>query len=299
MISKYQSQFEKAALIIHTSKVKLNVEYFPSLEKNAPFVFLLHGFTGSSADWIDIIPGLSEKFSYAAIDLIGHGKSDSPTNVDIYTSNSIVQQLNEVFKYFTEDKFFLIGYSMGGRAALSYAVQFADKLSGLVLESTSAGIADENLRNERRQSDEKVIKLIEEKPIEEFIEFWLNQDLFASLRKLPKDKFEQIKISKAYPELVSGSKLKIKKIGLINSLKGFGTGVMPAFHDKVHLIKCNTLLITGELDKKFTQINSELVKSFPSAKHVVVKNAGHNVHLEKPEEFVRKVNEFLDCSTEN
>jgi len=41
------------------------------------------------------------------------------------------------------------------------------------------------------------------------------------------------------------------------------------------------------------QINSELVKSFPSAKHVVIKNAGHNVHFEKPEEFVGVVNEFI------
>ncbi len=56
---------------------------------------------------------------------------------------------------------------------------------------------------------------------------------------------------------------------------------MPPLHDKLHLIKCKTLLVTGELDTKFTQINSELVKSFPSAKHVVIKNAGHNVHLEK------------------
>lgn len=270
-------------MIIHTSRLKLNVEYFPSLEKGAPFVFLLHGFTGSSADWIDIIPGLSEKFSYTAIDLIGHGKSDSPTNVDIYITNSIVQQLNEVFKYFTEDKFFLIGYSMGGRAALSYAVQFPEKLSGLVLESTSAGITDENLRNERRQSDENISQMIGEKSIEEFIEYWMNQNLFASLKKLPEEK------------IVKSERLKARnqKIGLINSLKGFGTGVMPALHDKVRLIKCNTLLITGELDKKFTQLNSELVKSLPSAKHVILENTGHNVHLEKPEEFVGIVNEYL------
>ena len=88
-------------------------------------------------------------------------------------------------------------------------------------------------------------------------------------------------------------KARGQKMGLINSLKGFGTGVMPPLHDKLHLIKCKTLLVTGELDTKFTQINSELVKSFPSAKHVVVKNAGHNVHFEKPTVFTNKLNSFL------
>lgn len=271
-------------MIIHTSQAKLNVEYFPSLEKNAPFVFLLHGFTGSSCEWVDIISGLSGKFSYAAIDLIGHGKSESPSNPDLYTADSLVHQLDEVFSHFTHGKFFLIGYSMGGRAALTYTAHHPEKLTGLILESSSAGIADEKLRKERKQSDENISQMIEEKSIDEFVEYWMNQDLFASLRILPEEK------------IIKNERLKARnqKIGLINSLRGFGTGVMPALYDKLHLIDCKTLLITGELDKKFTQINAELVKSLPSAKHVVVKNTGHNVHLEKPEEFVRAVNMFLE-----
>jgi 2-succinyl-6-hydroxy-2,4-cyclohexadiene-1-carboxylate synthase len=270
-------------LIVQTSKVKLNVEYFPFTKKDITFVFLLHGFTGSSKDWQEIIPQLNKKFSYVAVDLIGHGKSDSPNNVELYTEESIIQHLNEVFTHFIKDKFILIGYSMGGRAAASYAVKFPEKLAGLVLESTSAGISNEKLRQERVRSDEKIIRLIEGKPLEEFVDFWMNQDLFASLKNLPEEKMVKSKRLKA----------RGQKIGLINSLKGFSTGVMPPLQDKLHLIKCKTLLITGELDKKFTQINSELVKSFPSAEHAIVKNAGHNVHVEKPEEFAKKVNEFL------
>jgi 2-succinyl-6-hydroxy-2,4-cyclohexadiene-1-carboxylate synthase len=276
-------------LIIQASNVKLNVEYFPSAEKGAAFVFLLHGFTGSSEDWLEIIPNLNEKFSYVAVDLIGHGKSEAPSNPDLYTANSLVHQLDEVFGHFTQGKIILIGYSMGGRAALTYAAHHPEKLSGLILQSTGAGIANEKLREERVRSDEKVINIIKEKSLEKFVEFWMNQDLFASLKNLPSEKLEKIQ----------NSKFKIQKTGLINSLKGFGTGVMPALYDKLHLIDCKTLLITGELDKKFTQINSELAKSFPSVKHVVIKNAGHNVQLEKAEEFVRVVNKFLERVLKN
>lgn len=273
-------------MIIQTSAAKINVELFPSKTKEAAFVFLLHGFTGSSNDWKEIISLLSNKFSYAAIDLIGHGKSESPKEVKLYSADSIVQQLNEMFTHFTNDKFILISYSMGGRAALSYAVKYSSKLSALILESASAGIVDEKLRQERIHSDAQIIKMIEDKSIDEFIDYWLNQDLFATLNNLPKEKFERIK----------NSKLKIHKLGVINSLKGFGTGVMPPLYNKLHLVKCKTLLITGELDTKFTQINFNFVNSFPSAKHVVVQNAGHNVHLEKPEEFVEFVNEFLEST---
>ena len=271
-------------MIIPTSKVKINVEYFPSPEKETTIVFLLHGFTGSANDWSEIIPNLKKNFSYVAVDLIGHGKSASPKDVGLYSEQALVWQLDDVFNHFTKNKFILIGYSMGGRAALSYATHFPEKLSGLVLESSNAGIANEKLKAERVQYDEKIIKMIQEKSLEEFIEFWMNQDLFASLKNLPKEKL--LRSQK--------SKVKGQKIGLINSLKGFGTGIMPPLHEMLHLVKCRTLLITGELDTKFTQINVELVNLFPSAKHVVVNNAGHNVHLEKAEEFGKVVAEFWE-----
>lgn len=270
-------------MIIQTSNVKLNVQLFPSQKKNSLFVFLLHGFTGSSEDWEEIISLLPKNFSYVAVDLIGHGKSEAPDNVEHYKAQSVVQQLDDIFRYFSKKKFILIGYSLGGRAALTYAVHYPEKLSGLILESSTAGILNEHLREERRQNDAQIVKLIKEKTVEEFVEFWMNQDLFHSLKNAAKDRI--VRYQK--------SKVKNQKVGLINSLKGFGTGEMPALYNKLHLIKCRTMLITGELDKKFTQLNSELVRLLPNAEHVIVKDAGHNVHLEKPQEFVEIVYGFI------
>jgi pimeloyl-ACP methyl ester carboxylesterase len=36
-----------------------------------------------------------------------------------------------------------------------------------------------------------------------------------------------------------------------------------------------------------------LKKKFPNAKHKIIKNAGHNTHIEEPERFVTITNEFL------
>ena len=270
-------------MIISTSGVKINVAYFPSAEKESAFVFLLHGFTGSSNDWIGIIPNLNKKYSYVAVDLIGHGLSDSPNELEHYKTPSLITQLGDIFKYFTKDRFILIGYSMGGRAALSYAVDFPVKLAGLILESTSAGLADEKLRQQRILHDEQVIEILEKKPLEEFFKFWMSQDLFTSLKNLPSEKLEKIQ----------NSKFKIQKTGLINSLRGFGTGVMTPLHDKLNSIKCKTLLITGELDSKFSNINREMKKKIINSRHEIVKDSGHIVHFEKQGEFVNITNNFL------
>jgi 2-succinyl-6-hydroxy-2,4-cyclohexadiene-1-carboxylate synthase len=270
-------------LLISTSNLKINVEYFPSAEKESAFVFLLHGFTGSSNDWLEIILNLNKKFSYVAVDLIGHGKSDSPNEIEYYKLPALIAQLDDIFNHFTKDRFILMGYSMGGRVALSHAIQYPDKLAGLILESASAGIADEKLRKERILEDEQVIEIIEKKSLEEFFKFWMSQDLFASLKSIPEEKLLEAK----------AAKLLNNKTGLINSLRGFGTGVMSPLHDKLNSIKCKTLLITGELDSKFSNINRELKKKIINSRHEIVKDSGHIVHFEKQGEFVNITNNFL------
>ncbi|MCK7528223.1 MAG: hypothetical protein MZV64_66945 [Ignavibacteriales bacterium] len=75
-----------------------------------------------------------------------------------------------------------------------------------------------------------------------------DQELFNTQRRFSNDKLKKIKKKKA-----SGS-----KIGYANSLRGFSTGIMPPVHDKLKKIPLKTLLITGELDSKFTGINARI-----------------------------------------
>jgi len=58
-------------------------------------------------------------------------------------------------------------------------------------------------------------------------------------------------------------------------------------------IPVKTLLISGELDAKYTDINIEMVNLFTNAEHTVIKNAGHNTHLEERKRFIDTINNFL------
>ena len=112
---------------------------------------------------------------------------------------------------------------------------------------------------------------------------WLDQELFGTLRRFSNDKLKRMKDERA----------KNSKTGLANSLRGFGTGVMPYFGPELVKLKMPVYLITGGLDDKFTQINQSLKKSFLTAKHKILKTAGHNTHLEEPKKFIEAVNSFL------
>lgn len=263
--------------------IKLNLEHKGETDPSKDYLLFLHGFTGCAEDWLPIFDQLPDKLNYFALDLIGHGKSDAPANLDFYKAESIIEQIKIIKNHLTPNKIFLAGYSMGGRAALSFATSYPEDIKGLIIESSTAGIRNDEERQKRYESDLKIAEFIESHSLDEFIEMWSDQELFNTQRRFSNEKLKLLKRKKA-----AGS-----KIGYSNSLKGFSTGIMPPLHDKLKKIPVKVLLITGDLDTKFTGINSRMAKKFFKAKHKIVKNAGHNTHLEEPKRFIEIITNYL------
>ncbi len=268
---------------IASDSVDINFEYFNSFDQKRNTILMLHGFTGSLDDWQEIQDSLNPNFNYIGIDLVGHGKSDSPVIVDKYSPQEVSKQIGDLLYNLFLEQVIIFGYSMGGRAALNFAINHPNKIKGLILEATTAGIESEKIRSEKIETDEDLADYIESHDIEEFVELWMSKEIFNTQRRFSNEKLNNIRKKKTLNS----------KIGLANSLRGFGTGRMGFFGSKLKQINCPLLLITGELDTKFTKINSVLKKKFPNAKHKIIKNAGHNTHIEEPGRFVNAVNAFL------
>jgi 2-succinyl-6-hydroxy-2,4-cyclohexadiene-1-carboxylate synthase len=184
---------------------------------------------------------------------------------------------------FTYERVTLLGYSMGGRAALSFAAHYPNMTKALILESVNPGLTDENLRLERSEQDDKLAEFIESHSIESFVDYWMNISLFETQKNLSKEKLD----------IVRNLKLENSRIGLANSLRGFSLGKMPPLNDLMINFQAPALLITGELDQKYTGISSGIAGLSPGVTHVVIKNAGHNTHLEQPSLFIDVINNFL------
>jgi 2-succinyl-6-hydroxy-2,4-cyclohexadiene-1-carboxylate synthase len=268
---------------LETNGVKLNLEHQKEIDRTKDYVLFLHGLTGCAEDWFPVFEQMPDKYNYLALDIIGHGKSDSPVDPAKYNVEALISQIKYIKDHLTPNKIFLLGYSMGGRLALNYAISYPDDIKGLILESTSAGIKNDEERQKRYEDDSKLIEFIETHTLEEFIDMWNDQELFNTQRRFSNDKLKKMKKKKS-----SGSKL-----GYANTLKGFSTGIMPPVHDKLKKIPVKILLITGDLDSKFTGINARLAKRFFKAKHKIVRNSGHNTHLEESKRFVEIVLNYL------
>ncbi len=78
-------------------------------------------------------------------------------------------------------------------------------------------------------------------------------------------------------------RLQNNPAGLALSLRGMGTGAQPALWDRLHEWTKPALLITGELDTKFVEVNRHMAQRMPAATHHIISGAGHAVHFEQPQ----------------
>ncbi|SDM69426.1 2-succinyl-6-hydroxy-2,4-cyclohexadiene-1-carboxylate synthase [Psychrobacillus sp. OK028] len=244
-------------------------------------IVFLHGFTGSTHTWNEVISNLPNTFDILSIDLIGHGETSKPINPGRYVVEEQIADLHALFQQLQWSNFTLVGYSMGGRLALAYASKYPVKR--LILESSSPGLSDEEERLNRKQSDEQLAHRILNDGLTLFVDFWESIPLFHSQQNLSLEK--QVLIRQ---ERLAGS-----EIGLANSLRGFSTGVQPSYWDKLEEIIIPTILITGELDEKFCKLAEAMKKYLPNVAHKEINDVGHAIHVENPELFATIVEDII------
>jgi len=251
-------------------------------DKSNPPVLFLHGFLGSAQDWCDVTPFISKDYWCISVDLPGHGKTVVNGSEETYRMENCANGLVHFLDSLGIDKCNIIAYSMGGRIALYMSVNFPDRFERVVLESASPGLKTEQERQERRTHDNMLAKRLEVGSLEQFVSEWYDQQLFAMLKQ---DK-------KRFAQLLT-NRISNNKSGLAASLRMMGAGAQPSLWDQLHKIEAYLLLIVGEKDDKFKRIAAEMVPKCPRASVSIVKDAGHNTHWEKTEEYTRLVKGFL------
>jgi 2-succinyl-6-hydroxy-2,4-cyclohexadiene-1-carboxylate synthase len=243
----------------------------------------LHGFTGNGATWFPFCEKWGNHSSLIMPDIIGHGHTESPGDYQRYSVEAAANDIRHLLDQMGIEKTDLLGYSMGGRLAVTFAILFPERVRKLVLESASPGLQEKRERSERRTKDGRLANLILEQGIESFISYWESISLFESLEKMPATINEGIR----------AQRLQNSPTGLANSLIGMGTGSQPSWWDHLGDLSCEVLLITGAEDQKFCRIAEKMESCIRNVLLVTVKGAGHIIHVEQSEKFGTIVSGFL------
>jgi len=291
---------------IDAGSVRLCVEEMGS----GPPVVLLHGFTGSARAMAFVARGLADTHRTLSVDLVGHGRSDSPRDIAAYSMTACVEQLvslldqlnlrapRDIAAYSMTacveqlvsllDQLNLrdahwVGYSMGARAVLALGSAHPGRVASAILVGCSAGIRDSRLRAERVRDDEILAERIEREGVEAFVDFWISQSFLVDERRLGVRgvaEARQIRLANSAH-------------GLASSLRGMGAGAQPPIHQALAWLSAPICLAVGGDDLKFRALATEISQELPNARIEIVPEAGHAAHTDNPTAFLELARSFL------
>lgn len=245
-------------------------------------LLFLHGFLGRGTQWEEIVAPLRDHWCVLTPDLPGHGANLHGDLNTPLTFDRVTDDILEILDTRNLRRVVLVGYSLGGRAALHFACRFAQRIAALVLESSSPGIPNPAERARRLAEDRQRATSILQQGMNPFVEDWYQQPLFASLRHRPEI---LIKLQHAAAQNDPHWMAKV--------IYDLSPGQQTPLWDCLPRLEVPTLLIAGEQDSKYTALMTQMATRLPHARLVIAPEAGHNVHVEQAEWYRSLLLEYL------
>ena len=239
-------------------------------------LLILHGYFGMSDNWKTLGNKFAQDYQVHLIDQRNHGKSFHATE---FKYALLAEDLYNYIQHYQLQNTCIIGHSMGGKTAMLFAVTYPELVDKLVIVDISpreykphhnailAGLnaVDFSVENTRSLVDKKLSEFITEFGVRQFLlknVFWVEKGQLGY-------RFNLESLTKNNPEI--------------------GQALPPfTYFNK------ETLFLKGEKSGYITKAEEPIIQThFPNSKVVEIKNAGHWLHAENPEDFYQEVSDFL------
>ncbi len=242
-----------------------------------PPVVLLHGLFGTARNFGALQRALSGRCRVIALDMRNHG--DSPHAADMHYPTQ-AEDVRETLDALDVAQAAVVGHSMGGKAAMAFALLHPNRVSRLMVSDIAPVIYQHgNTRLAeamqaieltptltRREADAALVS-VEKRP--DVRAFLLQNLRFGAV---PRWRIALPEIAAAVPDLE-------------------GWVALPGTYDGP------TVFVTGaESDYVLPEHRPVIRGMFPNARFVAVKHAGHWVHADNPAGFLSVVEAFLTKS---
>jgi len=280
---------------------KGGVKLFIRIEGNGSPTLVLPGGPGYGFDYL--VPVLSELDSSCQMiyfDPRGCGRSDRFKNPALYSLDNMVADVESLRTHLNISAFNIIGHETGGMLAQKYAIKYPARVNRLLLMSTTAQVSD--------------------------LAIWLNsfrdfmpRQIAAQIKRYERDSlFADGRYSDVYERTVLSGIMVPNYFSTASSvppdfslperswpvyLAMWGntgyfdiSGNLKDFdvRNDLKTLKIKTLILVGQNDYISPFVMESLVSSIPKAKMHTFDGAGHFFYLEKREEFLTVVKDFLN-----
>ncbi len=236
-----------------------------------PVTIGLHGFWGRPEDWNsvqDFFPHL-----FVAKDLYENSQWLH------LTIGEAAKQWGLLYQKKYPDGVILAGYSMGGRFALHVAKLFPDWVKGLCLLSADPGGLTEEEASVRSKWVQEWQKSFQSRSLKDNEKLWQKQEAFVQTK------------TTAFRQDLSGALLAL-------NLEKWSLMQHQVSLENLNQIRVPQIWLFGQDDVKFQKVSKKLKATWPKAKVINVKNAGHRLLLDAAEKVAAALQELVHLNKE-
>jgi len=258
-------------------KTKANeIEMNYDLVGEGECVVLIHGFSDNMNMWFGQVGEFSKKYKVLTYDVRGFGKTervDAPYSMELFADD-----LRELLRSLDIEKACIVGYSMGGRIALEFALKYPAMTTGIVFANSGIGPAPKPDMVERRKM---MVGVLEQGDINMIAEIMATASFSPGFQERNPHafaKYEEIKLQNDPADY-----LKVMQV-LVDAIDN---------PPDLARLTCPALIIAGNQDGLMEpEAVDHMKRALPDAE-VVVLLTGHAAAIEMPAEFNRAVMDFL------
>ena len=239
-------------------------------------IIFLHGYSDSWYSFSRALPLLSPEYHAFALTERGHGDSDKPECC--YTLDDFAADIDAFMEAVALEEATLVGSSGGSFIAQRVALDYPHRVSRLVLNASGATLLD----NEAVMGLGEEMLALEDPISPEFV-----REFQESMVYQP--------VPQEFLDTVVSESLKLPA----RVWRDYWEGVVLAPDHAARLggIDAPTLIVWGEQDIIFSREDQErLVRTIPNATLRMYPETGHAVHWDRPEQFVRDLEEFMKAT---
>lgn len=128
------------------------VNLYYRVDGDGPAVVFCHGRASTHLSWCHQVVALRERYTCVTYDIRGFGRSTEEPHEPGFAAHC--DDLQGLLDHLGIEKAFVVGQSMGGFGALQLALRSPERVLGLVLTSTPAGVNDDVLVSRVREAQE-------------------------------------------------------------------------------------------------------------------------------------------------